>query len=390
VPLRAFLGFTFCFAGLQKIANPGFFSRSDPGSIRAQLQGAARSSPIHALMSPLVHVAVPVGVLIALGELAVGIGTLAGLLTRVAAAGGMLLSLGLFLTVSFHSSPYYTGSDIVFLFAWTPLLLAGSGGVLSADAVLANVASDRVGAERDATVQIDFATVRRVCGQYDDGRCKARKRAPCEPAPCPFLAESPSRLRRIDVAEIDRREFALKGAFAAAAAGVGLLAAGITAGLGRLAGGTKQSSVVPPLKNGASGSRGTGSAPPPGSTPSSPPAGGSGPQTTPTTSGAVPPGTPVGPAVDVPVGGAASFTDPSSGDPAIVVQPQAGKFVAFDAVCPHAGCTVGYSPAHKLFQCPCHGSEFSGRTGQLVRGPATTGLTAITIQEGPDGQLYAR
>jgi thiosulfate dehydrogenase [quinone] large subunit len=24
VPLRAFLGFTFCFAGLQKLANPGF------------------------------------------------------------------------------------------------------------------------------------------------------------------------------------------------------------------------------------------------------------------------------------------------------------------------------------------------------------------------------
>jgi thiosulfate dehydrogenase (quinone) large subunit len=25
LPLRAFLGFTFCFAGLQKLANPRFF-----------------------------------------------------------------------------------------------------------------------------------------------------------------------------------------------------------------------------------------------------------------------------------------------------------------------------------------------------------------------------
>jgi thiosulfate dehydrogenase [quinone] large subunit len=37
----------------------------------------------------------------------------------------------LFLTVSFHSSPYYTGADVVFAFAWTPLLLADSGSVLS-------------------------------------------------------------------------------------------------------------------------------------------------------------------------------------------------------------------------------------------------------------------
>src|SRR5947199_24599 len=54
----------------------------------------------------------------------------------VAAAGGLVLALMLFLTVSFHASPYYTGSDIVFVFAWTPLLLAGAGDVLSVDGVL--------------------------------------------------------------------------------------------------------------------------------------------------------------------------------------------------------------------------------------------------------------
>ena len=132
VPLRAFLGFTFSFAGLQKLANPGFFDASNPASIQAQLAGAVRSSPVHALIAPLAHQAVALGVLIACGELAVGLGTLAGLWGRVAAAGGLVLSLMLFLTVSFHASPYYTGSDIVFVFAWTPLLLAGSG-VLSVD-----------------------------------------------------------------------------------------------------------------------------------------------------------------------------------------------------------------------------------------------------------------
>src|SRR5690242_11962512 len=68
LPLRAFLGFTFCFAGLQKLADPGFFTASHPSSIQSQLAGAARRSPIHGLIGPLTHVAVPVGVVIALAE----------------------------------------------------------------------------------------------------------------------------------------------------------------------------------------------------------------------------------------------------------------------------------------------------------------------------------
>ena len=147
VPLRAFLGFTFSFAGLQKLANPGFFDASNPASIQAQLAGAVRSSPVHALIAPLAHQAVALGVLIACGELAVGLGTLAGLWGRVAAAGGLVLSLMLFLTVSFHASPYYTGSDIVFVFAWTPLLLAGSG-VLSVRRFPAPPPAGAIGAGR--------------------------------------------------------------------------------------------------------------------------------------------------------------------------------------------------------------------------------------------------
>ncbi len=44
LPLRAFLGFTFCFAGLQKLANPRFFDAADPASIQSQLAGAARAA----------------------------------------------------------------------------------------------------------------------------------------------------------------------------------------------------------------------------------------------------------------------------------------------------------------------------------------------------------
>jgi Rieske Fe-S protein len=71
-----------------------------------------------------------------------------------------------------------------------------------------------------------------------------------------------------------------------------------------------------------------------------------------------------------------------------VVQPEAGTFAAFDLVCPHQGCVVGYSPPDKTFICPCHGSQFNGKTGAVESGPANRGLGRIRIKEGPDGQLY--
>ena len=45
LPLRAFLGFTFCFAGLQKLANPRFFDAADPASIQAQPGGRSPAQP---------------------------------------------------------------------------------------------------------------------------------------------------------------------------------------------------------------------------------------------------------------------------------------------------------------------------------------------------------
>lgn len=332
IPLRAFLGFTFCFAALQKLANPGFFEASNPGSIQAQLAGAARRSPIHPLISPLTHVAVPLGLLIAFAELAIGLGTLLGLWQRLAAAGGVALSLMLWLTVSFHSSPYYTGADIVFAFAWTPLLLAGAGPLLSADAAIA-------------------ARARAGQGSRPGSR----------PGP-----------RRVSEQEAGRREVVLKGTVTAVVAAAGLALAGVAAGVGRLAGGTKNNSGATSLASSA-----------PAATPSSSSSGGSG------GSGSHPAGTAIGPAKDVPVGGAASFTDPRTGDPSIVIQAKADKFVAFDAVCPHAGCTVGYDQSASVIVCPCHGSQFNAATGAVETGPAASGLAPITIAKGSDGQLYA-
>jgi len=316
LPLRAFLGFTFCFAGLQKLANPDFFTAGSPISIQAQLAGATRRSPIHGLIGPLTHVAIPLGLLIAFAELAIGVGTLLGLWQRIAAAGGIVLSLLLFLTVSFHSTPFYTGADIVFAFAWTPLALAGAGSVLSADAALA-----------------------------------ARVTRPS---------------RRTSAQRVGRREV-VTGAVALAT----LFLGGVVAGLGRIAG-----------RGGRPAASGTELSPSAPASTASPGA------THAASGGGHPPGFPIGPANAVPVGGAAGFSDPSTSEPSIALQPKPGVFLAFDAVCPHAGCTVQYDQSAKLLVCPCHGSQFNASTGAVQLGPAATGLAPLKIAKGEDGQLY--
>jgi Rieske Fe-S protein len=34
------------------------------------------------------------------------------------------------------------------------------------------------------------------------------------------------------------------------------------------------------------------------------------------------------------------------------------EVIAYNAICPHAGCFVGYAADRKCFQCPCHTSSF--------------------------------
>ena len=133
-PLRLFLGVTFTYAGLQKLANPAYLDGSSPTSVQATILALRHNSPIGWLLGISAHAPALVGVLIALGELAVGLATLAGLWVRVTAIGGLLLSLTFFLTVSFHTRPYYYGSDIVFLFAWTVPLIADAWPAPTLDA----------------------------------------------------------------------------------------------------------------------------------------------------------------------------------------------------------------------------------------------------------------
>src|SRR5580700_2829804 len=74
LPLRAFLGFTFVFAGLQKVSDRQFFTAGAPGSIQLQLQASVRTSPVHFLVNLALHAPVAFGLVIALAEIAIGLG----------------------------------------------------------------------------------------------------------------------------------------------------------------------------------------------------------------------------------------------------------------------------------------------------------------------------
>ena len=129
VPLRLFLGGTFAYAGLQKLADPGYLQAGAPSYIGTQLEGFARDTPagwvLETFAAPQPVVA---GVGVAVAEITIGVAVLAGRWVRPAAAAGLALNLLLFLTATWHSSPYFLGSDIVFVFAWLPFVLLSPAG----------------------------------------------------------------------------------------------------------------------------------------------------------------------------------------------------------------------------------------------------------------------
>jgi thiosulfate dehydrogenase (quinone) large subunit len=106
---------------------------------------------------------------VAVFEIVVGLLIAAGLLTRAAAAAGLALNLIFFLTASWHTSPYFLGSDIVFVFAWLPFALAGAQGQPALDNSLKRPSPElarrtrlRAPAPGKALSEVDARITRRV------------------------------------------------------------------------------------------------------------------------------------------------------------------------------------------------------------------------------------
>jgi len=83
---------------------------------------------------------------------------------------------------------------------------------------------------------------------------------------------------------------------------------------------------------------------------------------------------------DIPVGSAVKVD--RDGVQAVVGRPAPDTVTAFSPVCPHQGCVV--APRESLYVCPCHASQFDLTTGEVLAGPAQSGLTPypVVVQEG--------
>jgi Rieske Fe-S protein len=85
-------------------------------------------------------------------------------------------------------------------------------------------------------------------------------------------------------------------------------------------------------------------------------------------------GTVLAKTTDIPKEGGKVFPDRK----VVVVQPSAGEFRAFSAVCTHRGCTVS-DVSSGMINCPCHGSMF-WLDGKVMGGPATKPLPEVPIK----------
>jgi thiosulfate dehydrogenase (quinone) large subunit len=327
LPLRLFLGATFVYAGVQKLSDPGFLHPGAPTYIGTQLNGFASHTPggfiLRTFAIPHAELA---GVGVAVFEIMVGILVTVGLFTRLAAACGLGLNFLLFLTASWHTSPYFLGPDIVFTFAWLPFVLTGASGQPALD---------------HAVLKPSERLVRRTSLR----------------SPVTQGSGEPALTRRVLLAEI--------GAGALALAGIAALIKGSYKGP-VLATATKSGTPTSANPHAAT-SGGTG---------------GSGATGSPLPASAVK----LGPSNRLATGQAAEYSDPADGSPDILIRESDGSLRAFSAVCTHAGCTVGYQGGEIV--CPCHGGVFSAQTGDVVAGPPPASLAPKKVLE-HGGQIYS-
>ena len=235
----------------------------------------------------------------------------------VSAAAGALISLLFLLTASWGTRPIYFGPDLPYMVGWATLALAGHGGL--------DVLEPRL-LERLRGVRLP-ALLR------DDGT----------------------------PATAGRRTVLLAGVLGAAT----LVVAGGARVLGRAFVG--ESPAAASTKPGASAAPAS-----PGTTPPAASA-------DPASSGAPASGPAIANGATMKPRTAVTF-QLTNGDPGVLVKLADGTVVAFDAVCTHEGCEVGYDRPSGLLLCPCHGATFDpARDAAVLAGPAPTPLASVPI-----------
>jgi thiosulfate dehydrogenase [quinone] large subunit len=122
--LRLWLGITFTYAGIDKALDGGFLNPEATTYIGKQLAGFAQQSPISPLLNKMIEHATLVGAGTMVGEIAIGLATLFGVFPFLATLAGAGLSASLWLSSSFHTTPYFLASDTAYLIMWLVFALS--------------------------------------------------------------------------------------------------------------------------------------------------------------------------------------------------------------------------------------------------------------------------
>jgi menaquinol-cytochrome c reductase iron-sulfur subunit len=77
---------------------------------------------------------------------------------------------------------------------------------------------------------------------------------------------------------------------------------------------------------------------------------------------------------------------------AVYLRRLANKVECFNAICPHAGCFVGYAADRKVFQCPCHTSSFELDGERILPSPSPRNMDTLAVdpEKLKDGEVWVQ
>jgi thiosulfate dehydrogenase [quinone] large subunit len=341
VILRAFLGGTMLYAGLDKLILDARFLQTDGvGSIGETLRFFVTAG---GPLAPLVEAVglsqpVAVGAAMAIAQLVVAGSLLTGSWVRSGALLGAAISLTLALTSTWGVSPYYLANDLPYLVGFLALAALGDGGMARVGAPASRgydparraalVSGAGIFAVIAALVLLDRARL----GSLLSGGSAASG----SPSPSPSSATSPSSSPSPSPSPSPSSE---PSATASPSSG---------------SGGTK---TPKPSESATSGGGGG--------------AGG---------------GTVIDGGKGLGSGQALNF---SAGGTAAVLLRDGGAYRAFERACTHQGTNVDWQSGSGSFYCSNHGARFSA-TGDVLVGPALTPLRPIEVSVAADGSVTYR
>ena len=340
VILRAFLGGTMLYAGLDKLILDARFLQTDGvGSIGETLRFFVTAG---GPLAPLVEAVglsqpVAVGAAMAIAQLVVAGSLLTGSWVRSGALLGAAISLTLALTSTWGVSPYYLANDLPYFVGFLALAALGDGGMARVGAPASRgydparraalVSGAGIFAVIVALVLLDRARLGSLLsgGSASNGTPVPSSTPATSPSPDPSATAAPSDEGGDDDDDDDDDDGGTKTPKPSESATSG--------GGGGAGGGT----VI-------DGGKGLGS------------------------------------------GQALNF---SAGGTAAVLLKDGSTFRAFERACTHQGTNVDWQTESGSFYCSNHGTRFSA-TGDVLVGPALTPLRPIEVSVAADGSVTYR